>query len=838
MPKPTPLTLALATFCLLGAADAAAQGSEPRAGVEIHGQVMDAATGTPMVGATVVLEPEMAGVFPGAAAGSSFAAAARTTTTDARGRYRFPGLSPGPYRLHAARYGYRPYSLSLEVRGKGAAVSVGLEADPIALEPIRSRGQARGPYVAADPFGPDADLARLLVSDMRRRLYLSTDVRELTHADVLEGVSLGDPDIFRALQRLPGVTTRSDYTAALWTRGAPWSQTRVYYDGIPLFNPLHALGMISGISSSAVGTVWFHPGVRSAAIGEGAAGVIDLRSRPAYGDGELNLQADASLATAGITLDQRVLEGRGGWMLSGRRSYLDWLSDLARRAAGQEDARFPYHFTETSGRVDGRISEAHAVEATWLWEGDELTSASSDGDPIRADWGNALARVSWSADLGSYNLQHTVGGSSHRGLVRLDPALSDLASAEALRRSETTMEYATLRGTLWPDAAPMAGPPWTIGYDVVGQRVRYHGPIPLSVPAAETAVRPEVAESVWPDSMPVSWESELPLVALWGERLWSPTDRLAIRGGLRAEVGGEIRDALPVRLAPRVTVRFTPVPELALSAGLARVLQYSQAVAPGGVQLASLVSTDAWLLAGPSVPAIRSHLATAGLEVWLAPDRIVTVNGFGRFADGIVIPNPQPGPVLRRSPSLVIGHNAATGLEVSVRQLAGPLTGSAAYSLTRSRISASGMEFPSAADRTQVLNATGMVHPLRGLRMGAAFTAATGVPFTTAVSDPASCAAEPGCDPAGPLPWAGEPNATRGPAYVSLDLLMDWSMKLGDYEVAVYGQLRNILGRENATVYVGDGSGCLVVGCSTDDLRNAYERGVPRLPVIGIRVRR
>ncbi|MFP4624605.1 MAG: carboxypeptidase regulatory-like domain-containing protein, partial [Gemmatimonadota bacterium] len=393
-------------------------------GIRLSGRVVDAATGTPMAGATVVVEPGLLGAFPGASAGSGFTAGARTTRTDATGRYAFADLTPGPYRLYATRYGYRPFAVTVELGRTAAAVSVGLDAGPIALEPIRGRGWGAGPYVAAGAFDPAAELeeARLLIADARRGRYLATDVRELTHADVVEGVTLGEPDIFRALQRLPGVATRSDYTAALWTRGAPWSQTRVYYDGMPLFNPLHALGMISGIGSSAVGTVWFHPGVRSAGTGEGAAGVIDIRSRPASGGGTLNVQGDASLATAGLALDQRVFDGRAGWMLSGRRSYLDWLAELARRAADRDDT-FPYHFTETAGRVDARPSRDHAVAASWLWEGDALTSAgSTDQDPLRATWGNAVGRATWSVRTGDRIVQHTVGRSQHRGLVRVDSA--------------------------------------------------------------------------------------------------------------------------------------------------------------------------------------------------------------------------------------------------------------------------------------------------------------------------------------------------------------------------------------------------------------------------------
>jgi hypothetical protein len=81
------------------------------------------------------------------------------------------------------------------------------------------------------------------------------------------------------------------------------------------------------------------------------------------------------------------------------------------------------------------------------------------------------------------------------------------------------------------------------------------------------------------------------------------------------------------------------------------------------------------------------------------------------------------------------------------------------------------------------------------------------------------------------------PHGERAPPFASLDLLLDYTVRLRGLELGAYAQLRNALGRENATVYTGDQSGCSAVGCG-DDLRSLYERGVPRLPVVGLRVRR
>jgi hypothetical protein len=308
-----------------------------------------------------------------------------------------------------------------------------------------------------------------------------------------------------------------------------------------------------------------------------------------------------------------------------------------------------------------------------------------------------------------------------------------------------------------------------------------------------------------------------------------------VRGGLRVEASDQLANAGALRFSPRLAARYTASPEIALSAGFSRVYQYTQAVAPGGIYLASLASTDVWLVAGPDVPAVKSDIVTAGIETWLAPGRVVTLNGFGRRATGITAPDPRPGSLYDR-PAFIDGKNTAYGVELSVRQITGRVTGSASYTLSRSDMSAAGMEYRAGADRRHVLSTTLLVRATDALRTGAAFTAATGVPFTRTVATAADCALVPGCDPL-KLPWMSVPHAERAPAFASLDLLLDYTVRLGSVELGAYAQLRNALGRDNATVYTGDQSGCTAVGCG-GDLRSLYERGVPRLPVVGLRVRR
>jgi hypothetical protein len=815
------------------AAAVARQEASGRAG--IAGTVLDASSGAPLDGATVVLQPEVVGAFPaGPASGSAFTTSSRAVVSDRTGAYRFDGLGSGVYRIYVSRFGYRPYSVTVELRGSGVApVAVALTAEPIPLAPVRSAGQPRGPFEESSALEPDAELARLRAADLRRHRFLTTDARELTYADVVEAVTLGEPDVMRALQRLPGVTTRSDYTAELWTRGAPWPHTRVYFDGMPLFNPLHALGVLSGIGSSAIGAVWFHPGARSAAIAEGAAGVVDLQSRRAAGDGQLNVHADLSLMSAGLALDQRVADGRFGWMLSGRQAWLDWFTALARRASGSDDVTFPYGFSEVTGRGDVRLSASTSLEISGLWERDHLTSSRPDAS-FRAEWGNAALRASLNTRIAGLHTRQTVFTSSHHGLVLPDSwARGEIPNARMVdRESDTGVRATGITGTVWPEPRTLAGPAWSAGYSAEFQEVGYFGPQVLPIPRFVVVQPGRDFSSA--DSLRLMWDTGLPLLALWGEGNWTAGERLGIRTGLRLETGSSVRNGGSVRVSPRASARLLLAPEVALSAGLARVYQYTQAVAPGGLYVASLATTDVWLLAGSNVPALRSDIATLGTELWVGSGRTAALNGFVRRSTGVATPDPTPGRLHDR-PTFVVGEGRAAGAEFSVRQLTGPVTGGVSYTLSSAVTEAAGRSFTSSSDRRHVLSATGMLRATPSLRTGAALTAATGVPFTRVVATPEECGGIPGCD-AGRLPWLGEPNAARAPSYASLDLLLDWSGRAARLEYGAYLQLRNALGRENATIYTGDDVGCMPAGCG-GPMRSEFERGIPRIPVIGVRVR-
>jgi hypothetical protein len=879
-------------FAVTGTAvDLGAQGAAPNgpaAGRQespavhaVRGEVLQAETGEPIPGATVLLVPAGPGLLGGGNAadegGSAFLGTGRRARTDSAGRYQLPPVPPGTYVLRVSRLGFRPATVEIELRGTptvapgsgpdaATRISVGLSVATVRLRPVTVAADAPEPYARRARSAREVGDARARALRARQARFLTTDVREVTHADVDEALTTGETDLFRALQRLPGVATRSDATAELWTRGGRWDQTRVTFDGLPLFNPLHAGGVLSAVNADAVGAALLFPGVRPAAVPEGGAAALDLRSRAGGGTGALRGVGEVSLVSARAALDRTVAGGRGAWMVAGRRSYVDVLT----RDARDPDDRVPYAVGEVAARADWRVGRAHALEASALHTVDRIAdrsafeAAAGDGatgatgrpsagpgtdgvtPAARGDrWGNTLARLTLAGPatlgpLGEVRLRHTAGVTVYRADVVLVDSAAPPGSAFRDWPVRAGVTYATVSGEATAaDAGGEAGPArWTLGYAATWERVRTAGRLrAVYVGEGDTAQTASAAA--------------LPVGALWGERRLTPAPRLTVVAGLRVEAGPPVRGAGPVRPAPRLTARYALGDGDAVSAGLGRHVQYVQG-APGLSSVAApgvrLPPVPLWRLAGADVPALVADLVTVGWERWTTSGWDLTVNAYARRSTGVLGPDLRPGPVAGRALA-VAGAERAGGAELGARRLVGRWTGAANYAVGRATTAAGGLRYASAEEQRHVFHATGMVRVGRGLRLGAAYSAFSGAPFTRLVPPPAP--SDPGAaDPASAnLPPAavqaaalGAPNAGRLPAFGRMDLSAEWSFAVRRVRAGAYVQVINALRQRNVLAY--DGPAVASAGCRTGGDAGAagacrpadtFAAGIPAFPFVGLR---
>lgn len=817
--RPRALVVWIASCSLASAllSDPAGAQARPSLSGRITGVVVDADSEKPIPDARVELEALGAGSLDREAART-----VRFAITDTSGAYGFTDVGAGSFRVRVERPGYAPAAVDIAFLGLGESrVTIGLRVQPIVLQPLEVLTEMSPPYrrVQEPPTGgvsPRVQLARA-----RQDEYLDAGSRVLSSADVWEAVTLAEPDIFRALQRAPGVGTRDDYTATLWVRGAPWVQTRVYFDELPLYNPTHAGWLFSSINPAAVGEALFHPGVRPASLGEGAAAVLDLRSRRGGRD-DLNASADVSLASAQLSLDGS-LPGDGRWMVAGRRTYVDLVTRAYSALSGDESLHIPYDFSDLTARVDLPLFHGVGLEASGLAEHDRLRGdihGFVEGN--RARWGNRAGRITLSAPLGPLQVRVTRGATRFRTLVVEDTLVrsSRIAREPALIPA---MENGIDHDRVAIRVAPLdraRGTAWSAGAERVQVAVTYDGPFSLTAEGIPGLPRDSVS--------PFRFSRYLEYDAVWAERRISLLDRIDLQLGLRLEFGDSVLNAGERRWAPRISIRWRHSESLSTSLGWGRSYQYTQAIgAAGGPLGPQLHLSHLWVLSEPrsGYPAIRSDIATLGLERWLKEEWLLTGNVYYRAASGVTEPDPTPGPIFPDR-FKVDARNRASGVELSAQRLTGHWTGSLSYSHGRSEMEAPGVDYPSSSDIRHTFDATLRVRATESVLVGSAFSYASGVPYTRVL--------------VGSPPVLGEPNARRTPPYASLDLMAEYGgARFHSVEMNVYVQLRNALGRANAVTYAGSAcsSGTVASACPESAVVDRFEAGLPRLPLLGIRLK-
>jgi len=127
-----------------------------------------------------------------------------------------------------------------------------------------------------------------------------------------------EPDIFRALQYLPGIQSSSDISAKFHVRGGASNQNQFLLDDISIYNPFHALGLFGSIDPEVINNVELHIGGFSAEHAGRLSSVVKMISK----DGNKNKYHGS--ASSSFMSFKGLAQGpipHGSFIISGRKSY-------------------------------------------------------------------------------------------------------------------------------------------------------------------------------------------------------------------------------------------------------------------------------------------------------------------------------------------------------------------------------------------------------------------------------------------------------------------------------------------------------------------------------------
>ncbi|MEE2657117.1 MAG: TonB-dependent receptor plug domain-containing protein [Candidatus Latescibacterota bacterium] len=206
--------------------------------------------------------------------------------------------------------------------------------------------------------------------------------------------AMGEPDLMRSLQLLPGVQAASELSSGLYVRGGGPDQTGIYLDQVRLYNPSHAFGFFSTFNPDAIKNVTFYKGAYPARYGGTLGAVLDVQNR----DGnrrEFSTSGGVSLISSRLVTEGPL--GDGSWMIAGRRTYLDPVLNAIKGSSAEMDG-LGYHFFDLNGKVNAQLTPDDNLMISAYGGDDNLDLAfhdEADSLSFNMIWGNRALTGRW-----------------------------------------------------------------------------------------------------------------------------------------------------------------------------------------------------------------------------------------------------------------------------------------------------------------------------------------------------------------------------------------------------------------------------------------------------------
>ena len=223
---------------------------------------------------------------------------------------------------------------------------------------------------------------------------------------------LGEVDVLKALQLLPGVKSGGEGQNGLYVRGGSPDQNLIMLDGVPLYNVSHIGGFVSVFNGDAIRNVTLTKGGFPARFGGRLSSVIEIDMK----EGNLKeFHGEGGIGTLSsrMTYEGPIVKDKASFMISGRRTYIDLLArpiikSVQRKQNKQDgtnnDLGLRLDFYDLNAKVNYKINDKHRIYLS-AYTGDdglnlyykEQRKSSSDYSTTEGgtNWGNLTTAFRW-----------------------------------------------------------------------------------------------------------------------------------------------------------------------------------------------------------------------------------------------------------------------------------------------------------------------------------------------------------------------------------------------------------------------------------------------------------
>jgi ferric enterobactin receptor len=632
------------------------------------------------------------------------------TRSNADGRFALLGVPTGRHIVRVQYVGYQVRTVAVDVRPG---------MPPLAVVMSRSTAVLEGVTVEA---GRDQGVS---VGERIGEISISP-------AQVARAPSLGEVDVFRTLQLLPGVSASSDGNAGLYVRGGTPDQNLVLLDGMTVYHVDHFFGMFSAFNADALKDVRLFAGGYPAKHGGRASSVLELTGKSGD-DKRVRVAGGLNLLSARSVLE--VPLGKGSLLLAGRRSYTDLIrsplynrlfdfrtgstsSSAPRPPAGgpggagrlqQESTQPDFHFYDLNGKLTYRPSRRDVASISY-YAGKDLLDQGQESNPPAggpggpggppaggsttdvSDWGNVGASARWFRQWATrFSSDALIATSTYGSTGRRESTFASGGPnvGSPSFREENRVEDMTVR---------------------LDTELHVAAPLTLSAGAwlSRTNATYDYRLSFGQDSSQrtLTRDATASLVAGYGELQWRLGGWATLTAGARYNAYDLTSDRFT---EPRLAAVVRPFGGWQLKAAWGLYHQFVNRVENEDVLRGS---RDFWLLADSATPptAAEHRLVGASYE---GRGYLLSIEAYDKALDDVSLFSTRfrRGPLDAGQVVAHVGEGTARGIDMLAQRTMGAFTGWVSYSLSEATYRFptidSGREFPGSQDQRHQLKNVG-----------------------------------------------------------------------------------------------------------------------------------
>jgi hypothetical protein len=317
----------------------------------VSGYLKDVKNGEVLIGATVMVSELKTG-----------------TTANSYGFYSL-SLPKGEYTIVISYLGYKTITRKVSLI-QNINLTVELEDDAQELKEVEITAEQ-----------PDAQVKKVEMSVNK------LDIKDIKKIPAF----MGEVDVIRSIQLLPGVTTVGEGASGFNVRGGGVDQNLILLDEAPVFNSSHLFGFFSVFNPDAVKDVKLIKGGIPAEYGGRISSILDVRMKDGNSK-KLEVNGGVGLIFSRLSIEAPINKGKGSFIVAGRRSYIDV---LAKPFLKGDLKKAKFNFYDLTAKANYTLNDKNRLFLSGYLGRDVF------GAGFKFNWGNATATLRWNHIFGS-----------------------------------------------------------------------------------------------------------------------------------------------------------------------------------------------------------------------------------------------------------------------------------------------------------------------------------------------------------------------------------------------------------------------------------------------------